>query len=236
MSGRFLSRWVRNLRRGYSSVAKRKARRIVRRINARNARLLGGYRSYRRRRATGKVTYHRFKKTFYHTTIFANVNTNWAPEIKMSDLPNYAELTGGLFDEFKFTKFKFRIERLYDMSDVYNGGTAGNAFIRKIYDNTDFPTAESGYLEYDNCKSYSAIGRAPLIFTMYPKVQQDIIDPSVGSINTARAGNPWMKCDTASNIAYKYKGMSVWFPAISSASNFTCRIYCTAYVTMKTAR
>jgi len=77
---------------------------------------------------------------------------------------------------------------------------------------------EDQYLEYSNCKSYSAIGNRPIVITLYPKINNGVLNAG-GGVNafTSMASNKvWLNVD---DDEVPHFGIKIFVPGVIASDN-----------------
>lgn len=188
---------------------------------------------------------HAYKRMWKISTITASVagggvqtNIAGAYSFKLSDLPNYTELTA-LYDQYKITgvKISFIPSATEYNSAIPQGATVAqgfNPFMSAIdYDDTTTPTSEDQLMEYGSLKR-SGPGRIHSRYIV-PKVLQEVYR-SVATTGYRPISGQWL--DIAQPDIPHY-GLKVWCsapPAAGTATAITYNVYATYYIKCKNTR
>lgn len=162
---------------------------------------LGGMIRRRKRRMMGKRVYRKKTQNKVHTYIRwcdkdttyvtpalgpnliqeTGLDQNLTYQFKLDNVVNPSDFTN-LYDQYRINKVVLYLER----QSVPNGGQyvtgLPNKKLRVVHDYTDANplTQEDDYLEYSNCKSYSA--NRNIAITLYPKIK-NVVENKDGSPN-----------------------------------------------------
>lgn len=143
--------------------------RSVRRFARRSGRFARKFTS--RSRINRAVTYHQYRRTFAIEDINDATNgSHKAYAFKFNQLPNYADFLN-MYDAYKIKKIIIRVEPTGTENDMVNMSSMSNKYIRVVhdYDDSGALVNESDYFEYQNMKSYAAVGKAFRI-VLYPRI------------------------------------------------------------------
>lgn len=200
------------------------------------------YRRYKRKYykknkyAKRKYAFAMFKRVAELATMPVNAAgvTNYFP--KLSDLPGYNDFTQ-LYDQYKIMKVKFRIERAFTGNDLcaaanINGNNfTTNKFFRIIhdYDGGPFVNAEATFFEFQNMKSYPAVGAGPITTTLYPKNigRVALNDQNLAGMANTVVKPQWIDCINANVEHY---GVRVWYPQLALGNDQKHRVIATFYI------
>lgn len=192
------------------------------------------------KRVLKKTATHTYRRMFEWGNIAVNNDIHTSLSFRLNLLPNYTEFTS-LYDQYKIKKIIWRIERAFTGNDASQGSVGTtvttNKFIRAVhdYDGGSSLSTEYQYLEYQNCKSYSAMGQRPLRLTLYPKVQDAIFKTDAKtSYASSMIKPPWI--DVANHDVEHY-GIKLFTPMITPSGNTQVhRVFATVIFQCKNTR
>lgn len=190
----------------------------------------------------GKMAIHTYRRVAEIQTVNVATDTNVNLGFNLGLLPNVSEFTQ-LYDQYKIKKIVLRIERPFTQNELLSDTgvlpvgnlITTNKFIRVVhdYDGGAALTAENQYFEYQNMKSYPAVGTKAIRITLYPKMLDTVYrNDSVNSQAAAVINPVW--CDV-SNTDIKHYGLKMFFPQIAPAGNNQVhRLFATYIFQLKT--
>jgi len=183
----------------------------------------------RRKKTANKV--HSFvrwcdKDTLYPTAtqgpnaIFeTGVDQHFGYSFKLDNVVNPTDFTN-LYDSYKINKITLYLERQLNSTGTVAVANPTNKRLRVVHDYNDnnILANEDQYLEYSNCKSYSAIGNRPIVITLYPKINNGVLNAG-GGVNafTSMASNKvWLNVD---DDEVPHFGIKIFVPGVIASDN-----------------
>lgn len=205
--------------------------RSVRRFARRSGRFVRKF--TRRSRINRAITFHQYRRTFHIEDI--NDATNGSHKtyaFKFNQLPNYADFLN-MYDAYKIKKIILRIEPTGTVNDMVNMSTMSNKYIRVVHDYDDsLPLVnESDYFEYQNMKSYSAIGKAFKI-VLYPR----LISLTYRTESTLGQSQSKSRLIDMQQQDVPHLGLKIFFPGIGRNGLLAWRVFGTMMFVCKDTR
>lgn len=140
-------------------------------------------------------------------------------QFSLSNVVNPSDFTS-LYDMYKINKITLHLEPTRTSTGLISNTGSLHYTNKKLrivhdYNDGDLLTQEDDYLEYSNCKSYSALRN--IVITLYPKLNNKIEDVNDGDAFTSVNSNKvWLR--TASTTVPHF-GLKVFIPAEISNVN-----------------
>jgi len=183
----------------------------------------------RRKKTVNKI--HSFvrwcdKDSLYPTAIqgpniIANslVDQHFGYSFKLDNVINPTDFTN-LYDSYKINKITLYLERQLNQTGVTPGFNPSNKRIRVVHDYNDnnLLTNEDQYLEYANCKSYPIVGNGSVSITLYPKINNGVLNAG-GGVNafTSMASNKvWLNVD---DDEVPHFGLKIFVPQLVTGTD-----------------
>jgi len=177
----------------------------------------------RRKKTANKV--HSFvrwcdKDTVYPTAvqgpnIIANtlVDQHFGYSFKLDNVVNPTDFTN-LYDSYKINKITLFLERQLNQTGVTPSYNPTNKRIRVVHDYNDnnLLTDEDQYLEYSNCRSYPVIGNGTIAITLYPKINNGVLNAGggVNAFTSMASSKVWLNVD---DDEVPHFGLKIFVPA-----------------------
>jgi len=177
----------------------------------------------RRKKTANKV--HSFvrwcdKDTLYPTAIqgpssilASNSDQHFGYSFKLDNVVNPSDFTN-LYDSYKINKITLILERQLNQTGTQTVSSPNNKRISVVHDYNDnnILTNEDSYLEYSNCKRYAVIGNRSISITLYPKINNGVLNAG-GGVNafTSMASNKvWLNVD---DDEVPHFGLKIFIPS-----------------------
>lgn len=125
-----------------------------------------------------------------NSIVETGANQHLAYSFKLDNVVNPSDFTN-LYDMYRINKVTLFVEPLWDQAGSVASANPVNYRLRVVHDyNDNNPlTDEDQYLEYSNCKSYTAIRNRSIKITLYPKINNTVENVGGGQAFTSMASN-----------------------------------------------
>lgn len=187
-------------------------------------------------RYTGKKSYKKVvtvKRTVLVGAITQSaVNQNLAYQFRLSNLPNYTELTN-LYDQYKIKSINFSIVPQVTSADANPNATAALCpSVTSVLDFSDSTALANlnDYLQYSTYKRTAPLKTHKRFF--YPKQLVYAYDAVTATQNLADVQNKWIRSESPD---IQHLGIKVYIPAAVNAT-FNYEVYATYYVLLKQSK
>lgn len=155
---------------------------------------------------------------------------------KLDNVVNPSDFTN-LYDSYKINKITLFIEPQWDQTGSVANGNPINRRIRVVHDYNDADplTDEDQYLEYSNCKSYSAVRNKTIAITLYPKLN-NVIENVLGTPNaytSMSSSKAWLNM---ADDEVPHFGLKIMIPSITSEGVQVFRVRAKYHLSMKNSK
>lgn len=158
-----------------------------------------------------------------------NANQHFQYSFKISDLPNYTELTN-LYDQYKIKSVQLKIVPNVTSADINPvASSVGLPSIHSVLDFSDSTalTSLNDYMQYSTYKATSPLKIHKRF--CYPKQLQYAYDQTAGAAAVADIKNVWIRSES---VNIQHNGIKVMVPA-ATANSCSYEVYATYYVLLK---
>jgi len=141
------------------------------------------------------------------------LDQNYGYSFKLDNVINPTDFTN-LYDSYKINKVTLYLERQINQTNSASLFAPSNKRIRVVHDYNDnnLLTNEDQYLEYSNCKSYPAVGNRPITITLYPKINNGVLNAGggVNAFTSMSSSKVWLNVD---DDEVPHFGLKIFIPA-----------------------